>query len=101
MVPWRALITGEAHKAMEVTLSASSAARHFLPSSLRRRSGETLGHRPRWFYTPCTEERGHFNGFLLYGRQRTRALEIHRPHSPLQACCCRRRADWHRQKERR
>ncbi len=57
-----------------------SVSEHFLPSCLRRRSGETLGHRPRWFYMPCAVERGHINVFLVYGRQRTRAREIQSPH---------------------
>lgn len=95
MVPWWALITGKVHKAVEL-LCQQVASKHVLPSSLRRRSEGTLGHHPQWFYTPCAVERGHVNGFLVYGRQWTRALEIHCLHFPRRPCCW---GDWHRQKE--
>lgn len=49
-VPCGAETPGEEHTPAEQSL----------PSSLRRRSAETSGHRPRWFYRPCAEERGHF-----------------------------------------
>lgn len=42
---------------------------------------------------PCAEERGHFNGFLVYGGQHTRALEIHRLHGTQQGLLPRRLAE--------
>lgn len=83
------------HKAVEL-LCQQVASKHVLPSSLRRRSGGTLGHHPQWFYMPCAVERGHVNGFLVYCRQWTRALEIHCLHFPRRPCCW---GDWHRKKE--
>lgn len=38
--------------------------KHFLPSSLHRRSGETLGHLPLWFYMPCAKNTEHVNVFF-------------------------------------
>lgn len=47
--------------------------KHFLPSSLHRRSGETLGHLPLWFYMPCAKNTEHVNVFFLpvYSRLHT------------------------------
>lgn len=96
-----------AHKAVGVALSAAKQgiSHSSLPSSLRRRLGETSGRHPRRFYTPCNrEERRLFNGFLFNGRQAGRqhtcAPEIHRSHHLLQGLLPRRQSARKREREK-
>lgn len=76
-MPLGELRTGAQHE------SAEQLSEHILPSSLPRRSAETSGHRPRWFYRPCAEERGHLRPFSA--SRQMRAMETRFPPTYLTA----------------